>query len=472
MALRLQYFWLLLPSLTAAAKIDRRRILSEHNIVRTNLIDNETTPLQVGNGDFAFGVDTTGMQTYLPFNTMSSWAWHNDTLPDTYVTIRLIHMLPHPQVDTLTEFLSEIDEYTGVPMVTHGRNVSYDIPDPELPDVSQWLIGNPNRVNLGRIGLRYKGDTLTGSEIADTHQELDLWNGVIRSTFTVAGEQVEVITRGDFDSDAVSFDIESELVKSGELSVEFDFPYPPIHTTKYKYEVFVGSYDFPANHTTKLIRGCDGHTAHIHHDLADGYHVNIRWPEQKPLTMTRLEPPDSTEKTAHRYVLSPTDGSTMSFTSHFGRERLTPDLPKEIQKRNARRWHEYWKEGGFVDLTESTNPNATELQRRIVTSQYHVRVNSAATGVSPQESGLMNNGWYGTEHQMPLQSTLTITEINADASQASSIWRWWFGITHIGCLGVASNISTTSSRQYMRSSWTHLWLGPLLWVGRARDGQR
>jgi hypothetical protein len=48
-----------------------------------------------------------------------------------------------------------------------------------------------------------------------------------------------------------------------------------------------------------------------------------------------------------------------------------------------------------VDLTESTNPNATELQRRIVTSQYHVRVNSAANGESPQESGLMNNGWYG-----------------------------------------------------------------------------
>lgn len=51
----------------------------ENNIVRTNLIDNETTPLQVGNGNFAFGVDTTGMQTYLPFNTMSVWAWHNDS---------------------------------------------------------------------------------------------------------------------------------------------------------------------------------------------------------------------------------------------------------------------------------------------------------------------------------------------------------------------------------------------------------
>ena len=46
-------------------------------------------------------------------------------------------------------------------MMTHGRNVSYDIPDPELPEISQWLISNPNRVNLGRIGLRYQGATLS-----------------------------------------------------------------------------------------------------------------------------------------------------------------------------------------------------------------------------------------------------------------------------------------------------------------------
>lgn len=30
--------------------------------MRTSLIDNTTTPLQVGNGNFAFNVDNTGMQ--------------------------------------------------------------------------------------------------------------------------------------------------------------------------------------------------------------------------------------------------------------------------------------------------------------------------------------------------------------------------------------------------------------------------
>jgi hypothetical protein len=40
----------------------RQHVVSHFNIVRTTLNDNETTPLQVGNGNFAFNVDNTGMQ--------------------------------------------------------------------------------------------------------------------------------------------------------------------------------------------------------------------------------------------------------------------------------------------------------------------------------------------------------------------------------------------------------------------------
>lgn len=42
----------------------RQHVVSQFNIVRTALIDNETTPLQVGNGGFAFNVDNTGMQVH------------------------------------------------------------------------------------------------------------------------------------------------------------------------------------------------------------------------------------------------------------------------------------------------------------------------------------------------------------------------------------------------------------------------
>ncbi|KAB2110634.1 hypothetical protein AG0111_0g1406 [Alternaria gaisen] len=336
--------------------------------------------LLVGNGNFAFNVDTTGMQTYLPFNTLSSWAWHNDSLP-------VNGELP--------------SDYKGVMRETYGREVYYDIPDPKLKQATQWLISNPNRLNLGRIGLRYQGDTLNESFITDTKQELELWDGTITSNFKVNGEDVKVVTQGDFESDAVAFVIKSKLIRTGDLQVEMDFPYPPIHSTEYKYEVFAGVYDFPLNHSTILVEGgTDRTSAHIQHDLQEvRYFANLRWPKGSPLKLTRNEPPNSTSITAHRYTMSTVSaGSSIAFTAHFSPDQKVPSLPQKILEKNVQGWNRYWKEGGFVDLTASSNPNATELQRRIIKSQYHVRVNSAAKGQSPQESGLMNNGWYGKFH--------------------------------------------------------------------------
>lgn len=208
-------------------------------------------------------------------------------------------------------------------------------------------------------------------------------------------------TQGDFESDNVAFQIESSLLSSGDLEIFLDFPFPPIHTTKYKYEVFVGSYDFPLNHSLLFYPSEEDGAVHIHHEMQEtSYFVNLRWPTDVPLGLSKDEADGSTTTTAHRYTLSQvktsnssSGASNMSFTANFSPDKGTPDLPVTIQERNPLAWNDYWEEGGFVDLTGSTNPNATELQRRIVLSQYHVRVNSAADGQSPQESGLMNNGW-------------------------------------------------------------------------------
>jgi hypothetical protein len=120
---------------------------------------------------------------------------------------------------------------------TYGREVYYDLPDPKHKQATQWLISNPNRINLARIGLSYKGRTLDASQITNIKQELDLWKGTITSVFEVDGKVVKVVTQGDFESDAVAFSIESDIVSYGDLQVHMDFPFPPIHTTKYKYEV-------------------------------------------------------------------------------------------------------------------------------------------------------------------------------------------------------------------------------------------
>lgn len=305
-------------------------------------------------------------------------------------------------------------DYKGLPRETYGRQILYDFPDPKLKQATQWLIGNPNRINLGRIGLQFKGLTLSASKITNPKQVLDLWSGAITSTFEVGRKAVSVVTQGDLDSDAVAISIESELIQSGDLNVELDFPFPPIHSTQYKYEVFAGVYDFPSNHTTTLTKDSKDRTsAHIQHVLQEtSYFVNLKWPERIPLQLSRNKLANSTTINAHRYTLTPvSNASSLVFTAHFSPDFRVPSSPASIQDRSLRGWAEYWSDGGFVDLTASTNPNATELQRRIIQSQYHVRVNSAANGQPPQESGLMNNGWYGMSR---LQTDLARSSLIVD----------------------------------------------------------
>ena len=69
----------------AAARIDRRDIVRDFNVYRWD--NSRYTPLQVGNGNFAFGVDVTGLQTFKPFATMSTWGWHNFSLPSNRTSI-------------------------------------------------------------------------------------------------------------------------------------------------------------------------------------------------------------------------------------------------------------------------------------------------------------------------------------------------------------------------------------------------
>lgn len=280
---------------------------------------------------------------------------------------------------------------------THGRDVYYDIPDPNLPEISQWIIGNPNKINLARIALKFPNNTaIDSTSLTNIRQELHVYTGVITSTFIVLNKTVTVETRSDFDSDSVAISIKSDLIKNGQLQVYLDFPYPPVHSTTYKYEVFAGSYDFPTNHTTELV-DTKSNGAHIYHQLQETkYFVNLGWSSSSGLSLKRDEPPSSTSVTAHRYTLSTAhrSASTIDFTAQFSLRKRTAASPSVIKRRNEKGWANYWEQGGFVDVTQSSNPAADELQRRIILSMYHVRVNSAGAE-PPQESGLMTNGWYG-----------------------------------------------------------------------------
>jgi len=73
---------LLLWSFAGAVSVPQRRKVVQSYNVRRNA-SSDSTPLQVGNGNFAFGADVTGLQTFKPFGILSTWCWHNFTLPAT-----------------------------------------------------------------------------------------------------------------------------------------------------------------------------------------------------------------------------------------------------------------------------------------------------------------------------------------------------------------------------------------------------
>ncbi|KAF9887861.1 hypothetical protein FE257_009521 [Aspergillus nanangensis] len=351
-----------------ATAINRQHVVRRYNPVRTNL--STTTPMQVGNGNFAFGADITGLQSLLPFNILSSWCWCNDSLPT----------IPG-QTDP--------SDFTGLDWWTHGRLVNYDQPNPAEAAISQWMIANPHRVNLGRVGFLYKGRHLRVDDVTDMVQRLDLYSGILASEFTLHGHAVSVKTAADPSSDVVGVDVRSSLLLDGSLSVFWDYP---LTTGLNKFEApFVGNWNASSAHST-LVTENRPRKAVVKHSLGGtAYYTTITWEKSAHMT--------GPDKGTHKYHLQPTGRtSRFAFNMEFSPRRAAAKHTfATVEKASTDWWAQYWESGAFVDLTETGDSDAEELQRRIILSQYLLAVNSAGKD-PPQESGLQNNGWYGKFH--------------------------------------------------------------------------
>ncbi|KAI0809371.1 Six-hairpin glycosidase-like protein [Xylaria sp. FL0064] len=357
---------LCMPAVSAIdRRIDRRAVVQAFNPRRN--ASSATTPLQVGNGNFAFGVDVTGLQTFSPFATMSTWGWHNFSLPT-------------------TPGQTSVEDFVGLDWWTHGRLVNYNQPNPVQGDISNWLIQNPQRLNLARMGFSFNGTDIIEEELQEKAQELDLWTGRISSSFKYNGSAVFVETWADASSDSIGISIESELLAEGILGVLFDFPLP----TRNKFDApFVGVFNATSNHTTTLLQR--NQSAVIRHDLDEtSYDVSFSWDSTAEIS----GPAEGT----HRYVLQPSGNQKhVALAVTFSPAGTRPRIPSvnQIRKTSTDWWESFWNSGAFVDLSATSSGEATELQRRIILSQYLTAVNSASK-FPPQ--GLVNNGWYGKFH--------------------------------------------------------------------------
>ena len=344
--------------------IDRRALVTRHNIVHSD--SNPNRPLQVGNGEFAFGADITGLQTFVPFASLSHWGWHST---------------PPPAGANPNEFLGHVTK-------THGRPVRYSMPNNEQPELSRWLAVNPHRLNLGRVGLSLtlsNGQSARIEDLRNARQELDLWSGIITSRFEIEQSPVYVQTVCHPSLDAIAVRIESPLVRSGRLEVFIHFPYGDNRVMA----PHVGDWDHEYLHETQ-IRAREPNRADFDRAMdGDRYHCALSWDGKGEVR----------QSVRHHYVLHSNGADRLAFVCAFAPNPLPATLPDAdaIFEASRLHWPAFWNSGGAIDLSGSRDPRWRELERRIVLSQYLMAVNEAGS-FPPQESGLVNNGWYGRFH--------------------------------------------------------------------------
>ncbi|WP_418569407.1 hypothetical protein [Parabacteroides johnsonii] len=355
-----------LPLSVMGEPIDREAVVKRHRVCTTGTL--LKSPAQVGNGKFAFGMDITGLQTFVPFNTLSDWSWHSFPLPEGM----------------------KAEDYRPVVVETHGKKIAYELRNPDQPELSEWLTKNPHRYNLGRIGFRLlREDGMEAQEIdlGNARQEIDLWTGIVYSRFELNRKEVKVCTVCHPDKDMIGVSIESELLNDGNMSIYLDFPYPDGRYFKH----YIGRYDTISGHTSTFEKLAPN-SVRIARTMDDThYYATLDW--TGPATFSR-----ESEKT-HKFLLQPRHTSTFSFTCCFSPDPVinVTESVASIERKSAASWEKYWRSGAAVDLSGSKDPRWLELERRIVLSQYLMRANESGL-FPPQESGLVNNGWFGRFH--------------------------------------------------------------------------
>ncbi len=359
---------LLFPPCSAESSgIDRRALVQRHNpTIRTM---DRLSPLSVGNGQLAFTVGITGLQTFtesyargIPLCTLSYWGWHT---------------VPNREGYRLEDAMKYYD--------TYGRPVGYA--SVTGTPAANWLRGNPHRLHLGRIGFilkREDGSEVVVEDVAHAAQTLDLWTGRVTSDFEIEGQPVHVETACHGSLDAIGVRVVSPLVESGRLAVRFAFPYG-----SQAWGLSAADWTHPDRHETAVVNRGKRYVLLKRVLDADTYYVRVAWTGDGHFV----------ETAKHTFVLAPTGEGDFAFTCAFGKNPLSGALPTaaEVRASAAAHWRTYWTEGGVIDLSGSTDPRARELERRIVLSQYLVGINSAGGRPTP-ETGLTCNSWYGKPH--------------------------------------------------------------------------
>jgi len=373
--IRTTIFLIVLVSVTCQAiavevePIDRQTLVRRHNVTLNK--PDPLTPLSVGNGEFAFTADITGLQTFpeyhqqdMSLGTQSQWGWHT---------------LPNPNGYKLSDILEEY--------IVGGRKVPY-ASDRKYSDTyspaASWLRANPHRLHLGQIGLRINksnGSPVGIDDLANISQTLDLWTGLLSSRFKIESEPVKVLTVCHPKRDLLAVHIESPLLQD-RLQVTLTFPYGSTDWDN------AADWDHPDRHTTQLL--ITGNQGDFTRTLdADRYYVRVVWSPNGGIRT----------KSQHEYEIYCNDSQTLEIVFCFSPTQNTETMPnfQAVRTASAEHWQRFWTSGGAIDFSQCTDPRASELERRVILSQYLTAIQCAGS-LPPQETGLVKNSWFGKFH--------------------------------------------------------------------------
>lgn len=360
-------------NLNKSKLINRYKVVSRHNIVNTEI--NPLNSLTVGNGEFAFTADITGMQSFPEFyeqgislGTMSQWGWHS---------------FPNTENFTLNDVYKKY--WSGSDSVSYCYQFSEKEGERKYK-ASEWLRQNPHRLHLGLIGLVFNNEEkIDISQITDIQQNLDLWTGILESRFKYKGEVVKITTVCHQEDDIVSFMIESEMLKKGKLKIKLQYPYPGLVKFNPGYSnirdsVYSSFVIFKSDKQLTIRRNLD----------SAEYYTNVAW-EGKANTE---------EVESNSYIIKPEqEENIFKICFHFSEKESQQLLPSFDETANNCRvnFEKFWKNGAAVDFSDCKDSRANELERRVVISQYLTEIQCTGS-LPPQETGLTQNSWYGKFH--------------------------------------------------------------------------
>jgi hypothetical protein len=349
-------------------RLDRRALVRRHNPLVTQF--DPFSALSVGNGEFAFTADVTGLQTFstecekpFPLCTTSHWAWHSTPLP--------------AGLDPKDFHYQDYE--------TYGRTVGYATDATGQEPLFNWLRENPHRFHLGRLGFELKksnGSPAMPGDLANIRQTLDLWSGLLESSFEFEGRPVRVQSCCHSELDLIAVHIESPLLAEGRLLVRLAFPYASSGMS-------MADWSHPERHATTLARPAKNCADFARKLDATAYAVRLQWNDGAELA----------QRTEHEFRLGAKTGPALEFVCLFSPKPFSGKLPDVARTQSAadEHWRQFWNDGGAVDLGDSTDPRSAELERRVVLSLYNTALHDAGS-LPSAETGLLCNSWYGKFH--------------------------------------------------------------------------